>query len=143
MKHPVYVMFIFCLSLLSTVCAGAGEISVTNSWIREAPPVAKTLAAYMTISNSSTHTVQLESAAGADFKKVEIHRTETHDGMSHMIRQSSLMIEGGGNVTLAPGGYHLMLIQPGRTLKAGDKVGLQLHFNNGETVDVTAVVRSQ
>ena len=143
MKQSIHILFIFSLIMLSTFCAGAGEISVTDPWIREAPPVAKMLAAYMTISNSSTHGVQLESADGDDFQKIEIHRTETHNGMSHMIRQSSLQIEGGKEVLLAPGGYHLMLMKPGRVLKIGDKVKLQLHFNNGEALDVTAVVRSQ
>ena len=143
MKQSIKILLLFCLTLLSAICAGAGEISVTNPWIREAPPVAKMLAAYMTISNNSNHRVHLESAASIDFEMVEIHRTVTQEGMSHMMKQSSLQLEGGGNVTLEPGGYHLMLIKPKQFLKAGDKVKLQLNFDNGEAVDVTAVVRNQ
>ena len=133
----------FCLFLLTATCARASEISVANPWIREAPPVAKMLAAYMTISNNSKHTVQLESAASADFEMVEIHLTETHEGMSRMIRQSSLQIDGGKNVVLEPRGYHLMLMRPKRYLQAGDNVMLELHFNSGEAVHVTAIVRKQ
>jgi len=132
-----------CLTLLTAICARASEISVTDPWIREAPPVAKMLAAYMTISNNSTRTVQFESASSADFEMVEIHRTKTHEGMSRMIKQSSLQIDGGKNVMLEPLGYHLMLMRPKRYFQAGDNVILELHFNNGEAVSVTAVVRKQ
>ena len=143
MKQSKKILLLFCLSLLTATCAKASEISVTNPWIREAPPVAEMLAAYMTISNNSKNIVQLESATCADFEMVEIHRTETHGGMSHMMKQSSLQIEGGKNVMLEPGGYHLMLMKPKRHLQAGEKVMLELHFNNGEVINVTAVVRKQ
>jgi periplasmic copper chaperone A len=142
-KQSKKILLLFCLSLLTATCAWANEISVTSPWIREAPPVAEMLAAYMTISNNSKHTVQLESATSADFEMVEIHRTETHEGMSRMIKQSSLQVEGGKNVMLEPGGYHLMLMKPMQYLKAGEKVMLELHFSNGEVINVTAVVRKQ
>jgi len=137
------ILVLFCLSLLTATWARASEISVTNPWIREAPPVAEMLAAYMTISNNSKNAVQLESAACTDFEMVEIHRTETHEGMSRMIKQSNLQIEGGKNVMLKPGGYHLMLIKPKRHFQSGDNVLLELHFNNGEAITVTASVREQ
>ena len=41
----------FCL--LAVTRAGVAEIQVTDPWIREAPPSARMLAAYMTISNDS------------------------------------------------------------------------------------------
>ena len=141
MKQSKKILLLFCLSLLTAPCAWANEISVTNPWIREAPPVAEMFAAYMTISNNSKQTMQLESVTSAEIEMVEIHRTETHAGLSRMIKQSSLQIESGENVTLEPGGYHLMLMKPKRYLQEGDKVMLELHFNNGEAINVTAVVR--
>ena len=143
MKQPIRFLLIFILSLLPSLCIGTEEISVTNPWIREAPPAAEILAAYMTISNNSRQTVQLESVASADFEMIEIHRTETRQGMSHMLKQSSLLIKSGESVLLKPGGYHLMLIKPKRNLRNGDNVTLHLHFNNGEAINVTAIVRQQ
>jgi periplasmic copper chaperone A len=143
MRLSKKILVLFCLSLLTATWARASEISVTNPWIRRAPPVAVMLAAYMTISNNSKNMVQLESATCADFEMVEIHRTETHEGMSRMIKQSNLQIEGGKNVMLTPGGYHLMLIKPKRRFQNGAKVLLELHFNNGEAITVMADVREQ
>ena len=141
MKQLMRILLFFCLTLLAATCAGAGDISVTGPWIREVPPAVRMLAAYMTISNNSKETVQLESAASDDFEMVDIHRTETQEGMSHMMSQAGLQIKGGGNVRFEPGGYHLMLMNPRRHLQAGDKVILELHFDNGEAIEVTAVVR--
>jgi periplasmic copper chaperone A len=141
MKQSIKILFLFCL--LAATSAEAAEISVTDPWIREAPPVARMLAAYMTISNDSKNAVQLESATGDDFEMVDIHRTETHEGMSHMMKQTGLQIKGEDKVRLEPGGYHLMLMNPRRHLQADDKVLLKLHFDNGEAIEVMAVVRKQ
>ena len=68
MKQLMRILLFFCLTLLAATCAGAGDISVTGPWIREVPPAVRMLAAYMTISNNSKETVQLESAASDDFE---------------------------------------------------------------------------
>ena len=41
-----------------------------------------------------------------------------------------------------PGAYHLMLMQPLHTLKAGDKVELTLTFANASPITVQAPVRN-
>jgi periplasmic copper chaperone A len=143
MKQPIKILFVLFLFLLAPINAKASEVSVANPWIREAPPGTQMLAAYMRISNNSKHTIQLESAASDDFEMVAIHRTETHEGMSHMTKQSGLQIKSGENVMLEPGGYHLMLMKPKRNLQSGDNIKLQLQFDKGEVIDVTAVVRKQ
>jgi len=97
----------------------------------------------MTISNNSTHKVSLEKASSPEFKKIEIHRTEMHEGMAQMMRQSHLQIEAQGNVVLKPGSYHLMLMEPIRPFKADDKVQLHLRFDNGEVIDMIAVVQKR
>ena len=143
MKQPIKILLVLFLFLLVPINIKASEISVTNPWIREAPPGTQMLAAYMRISNNSKHTIQLESAASIDFEAIEIHRTEIHEGMSHMTKQSGLQINSGENVLLEPGGYHLMLMNPKRNLQAGDKVELKLQFDKENIIDITAVVRKQ
>lgn len=65
------------------------------------------------------------------------------DGKAMMIRQQAIPIEANTMINLKPGSYHLMLMNPLRSLKAGEKVELQLHFDNGATVEVQAMVRRQ
>ena len=143
MKQAMLIMLMLSLTLLTVNNVRASEISVIDPWIREAPAVAGVLAAYMTISNNSKHTVQINSASGVDFTMIEIHRTMMHEDMAQMIKQASLRIEAGESLVLEPGGYHLMLMKPKRSLRAGDKVILHLHFASGENIDVIAEVRKQ
>ncbi|MBE9503141.1 MAG: copper chaperone PCu(A)C [Proteobacteria bacterium] len=44
-------------------------------------------------------------------------------------------------VVFHPGGYHLMLHESKRRLKAGDKVDFTLHFSSGQEVTVNAVIK--
>lgn len=143
MRRPVLFLFVMALALCSAAVAGAGAISVSEPWIPEAPPNAKALAAYMTLANSSSDSVSLETVSSPDFKLVEIHMTDMSHGMAHMMKHKNLPIAAGTSLVLRPGGYHLMLMEPVRALRAGDEVRLQLSFDNGETLDVTAAVKKQ
>ena len=61
--------------------------------------------------------------------------------MMGMRKIDSLEIPAGGSVELKPGGYHIMLIDLTRELKAGDKFDITLKFANAGDVKVTAEVR--
>jgi len=43
---------------------------------------------------------------------IELHTTETTDGVSRMVRLESIELPAGKPVTLAPGGMHIMVIRP-------------------------------
>lgn len=140
MKQSMWAL-LFGLITLASSQIYASDITIGDPWIQEAPPTSKTLAGYLVISNKSAAPVLLESAVSEDFGSVEIHSTEMHDGMVHMNMQHDLKIDAGASFTLKPGGYHLMLINRKRSLRAGDKVMLELHFSNGEVIDINAEVR--
>ena len=67
----------------------------------------------------------------------------TGTGMMGMRKIDKLDIPAGGKVELKPGGYHIMLIELTRELKAGDKVEITLTFEKAGDVKVTAEVRAQ
>jgi len=130
---------IFCL--LAVQASWAGEIQVGGAWIRSAPPTAKALAAYMVISNASQEPVKLVSVDSPDFSAVEVHQSMVHQGRMHMMAVENLEIAPGKSLTLNPGGYHLMLMDPRKMLKSGDRVLLRLQFDTGEALSVNAVVK--
>ncbi len=134
----VIIFFIMCM-----VPAAFAEqaVMVHDAWIRPAPPGAKVLAAYMIIMNGSAEQRALTTASCSLFDKVEIHRTEMHEGMMKMIPQEQLTIPAGGSVTLAPRGYHLMLIGPKSVPKEGEEVDMELHFDNGQKLHLKVPVR--
>ncbi|MDD2466520.1 MAG: copper chaperone PCu(A)C [Desulfobulbus sp.] len=127
--------------LLSGYASWASEIQVRDAWVREAPPSAKALAAYMVISNTGKSVVRLKRADCSAFATVEVHQSMMHKGMMHMMAVGSLEIAPGNSVVLQPGGYHLMLVDPQAKLRVGDQVQIELHFDTGENLAVTAAVK--
>ena len=143
--RPAY-RFSLALFLGAVLCAqmirAEEEIRISNAWINEAPPGMKMMGGYLNISNKTTHTLVLNGATSPCFEKIEFHVTEVKDGVSTMRRQDSISIPAGSEFSFAPGHYHLMLINNTRTLGAGDKVPLTLHFAEGKSLQTEAEVRS-
>ncbi len=135
------VKLLLVLAILFTQTAWAESVQITEQWIREAPPNAKVLAAFMLIDNQTSESQTLTTATSPDFKMVEIHQTVEHDGMMHMKKQEQLVINSKQQVMLKPGSYHLMLMQPKRQLNAGDEVELTLKFANEEELIIKVPVR--
>lgn len=130
------IIFLFAGSSVS-----AGELEIHDAWVREAPPTAKVMAAYLTLHNHSAKTYTLSSLSSPDFKQVEMHRTEQHDGMSKMILVSRVILSPKGSVNFQPGGMHLMLMNPEKRLKQGDKVTLTLTFTDESSIQVSLPVK--
>ena len=63
--------------------------------------------------------------------------------MAQMTAQASLPVPANGKALLEPGGLHLMLMQPLRLLRAGDKVVLNIMFDDGAPVVLTVPVIKQ
>lgn len=117
-------------------------IIVQDAWVRAAPPSTKALAGYMRIKNNSTKPVVLTTVSSPQFKKVEMHKTEMHEGMMKMIPQKQLRIPPKETLTLEPGSYHLMLINPRSVPQEGEQVDIELHFDNGQTLHISVPVRT-
>jgi periplasmic copper chaperone A len=132
-----------CLAaaLVAGPAQAAESIQVQNAWIREAPPGAAVLAAYLTIENHGNAERTLVGADSPDFGRIEIHATRMKDGMASMEQLKELKLAAHGRETLAPGGTHFMLMQPRRALRAGDRVALTLRFAGGASRATEAVVR--
>lgn len=140
MKLQILMLWLGTMLWASFCFASIKEIGITDPRIPERPPVAKMLAAYMTIANTAATAKQLVSVASPDFKQIEIHQTTLHNGMAQMTAQASLPLPANSKVVLEPGGLHLMLMHPLRQLRAGDEVMLTLEFDDGATLAVTVPV---
>lgn len=135
---------LFSILLLIPLAAFAGgAIVVENAWVREAPPGASMMAAYLVIRNPGDNAVELVGVDSPDFAHVRMHKSETVDGMARMIHRDSLTIPAHSSVALKPGGFHLMMPAPTTRLVQGDKVELLLHFADERCVRATAVVRKK
>jgi len=124
----------------SGASGGAGAPTVSGAWVRTAPAGGQT-AGYLTITGGSSADALL-SASSPGASTVELHETSMDSGMMGMHPIASLAIPAGGTVTLAPGGYHLMIMGLTQGLTAGGTFQLDLVFQGAGKVTVQAEVRA-
>ena len=132
--------------LSAVITANAHDYEVVNveighPWSRATLPNAPVAGGYMTITNTGTAADRLIGGATPAAADVQIHEM-TMDGDVMKMRQieGGLEIPAGETVTLAPGGFHLMLTKPVKRLMEGDRVPLTLRFEKAGTVEVELVV---
>lgn len=135
------------LAYLSTAAARAEEVKagglvITQAWSRATPGGAKIAGGYLTIENKGTTPDRLIGGSGDVAAKVEVHEMSMKDGVMTMRPlDEGLTIEPGKMIKLAPGGYHLMLMDIKSPLKQGDKVPVTLEFEKAGKVKLTLDVQ--
>lgn len=118
-------------------------VKITNAWIAEAPPTTSVLAGYMQLENTSARDIVLIGMVSQDFERVDIHETVIKGDKVSMVAHETLSIPAGKTVSLEPGGFHLMLIEAKKPLKAGDTVEIVLHFQENVTQPVKMEVKKR
>ena len=131
------LLAVFCLY---NIAHATETLDITHPWVREAPPSARVLAAYMSIKNTSGSAISIEGISSPDFESAELHRTVIKEGIASMQHIKQLDIPVNESINLEPGGLHLMLFNPVHAMTAGDKVTLTLHLSNEICVTVSAAL---
>lgn len=120
----------------------ADGLTVEDAWLRLPPPVADTAAVYMTLRNDSDADVALVAArAPGVAKRAMWHAMTMRDGRMRMHGLKRIIVPAHGELRLAPGGRHLMLMGLLRPLKAGERVRLEITRGDGGVIEATARVR--
>ena len=119
----------------------AADLVVSGAWIRYLPGDIPS-AGYFTLANKGSVGVELTGAESAAFGKVMLHQTVEQNGVAKMVMVRALPIAPGAKLVFRPGGYHLMLTHPKKTLSIGSKVPITLNFKDGTRVRVEFEVRS-
>lgn len=132
--------------VLALLCAGqaqAQSVTVKDAWIRGTVPGQNATGAFMELTGkSNTRLIGVSTPLTAN---AEVHNMRMENGVMRMSPVNGIDIPAGKTVKMAPGGYHVMLMNLQKPLNAGDKVPLQLTFEladkKRETVSVSAEVR--
>lgn len=164
-KHLTLVSLALFAIILSAcgAQAPAAPISVREPWVRaavmittQAPAMTATegtgmahgsagsgsnSAAYLTLVNSSDTADALIGAASDVAETVELHTMEMKDNVMQMRPVPRIDIPSKGEVSLAPGGFHIMLLGLKRDLKDGETVKLTLTLEKAGKIEVSAPVR--
>jgi copper(I)-binding protein len=116
------------------------KIKVTQAWIRVLPANLPA-GGYAVIHNQGNTDRHVTGASSPAYTHVMLHRSTNAHGMSQMHAVKQLAVPAHGRVKLAPGGYHLMLMQARQAVKPGDRVPVTLTFADGDSVTVEFIAR--
>ncbi|WP_083489883.1 copper chaperone PCu(A)C [Stenotrophomonas ginsengisoli] len=120
-------------------------LMLEQGWVR-APVAGRDMtAAYGQLHNNCRVAVELRldrlSSLQAD--KVALHRTDVVDGVSRMRQVTELQLAPDEQVTLSPGGFHLMLHGLKPALTVGSEVAIQLEDSLGRVYVAYLPVRAR
>ena len=137
-------VFIACLAATPSRAddVKAGDLVISQAWTRATPGGAKTGGGFLTIENKGSSPDKLIGVSADAAGKVEVHQMAMDGGVMKMRPvEGGLAIEPGKTVKLAPGGYHLMMMDLKAPLKQGDKLPVTLQFEKAGKVQVTLDVQ--
>jgi copper(I)-binding protein len=123
--------------------SAAAQVTVREPWIRATVPAAQATGAFMElVSKQDARLVEVRSPAAGI---IEIHQMSMKDDRMMMSAVESLDLPAGKPVALASGGYHIMMMDLKRQMKAGDTVPMTLVIEQKgkkrETVEVQVPVK--
>lgn len=136
----MYLLILIPVVLFSTNTSAAG-VSIEHAYARAVPHGQPNSAAFMVLKNSSSHDRALVEARSSVSKVVELHTHKMEGGMMRMRRIDKIDIKAGGETVLKPGGLHIMFIGLKQQLKAGEKVDLELVFDDGHVSKLVIPVK--
>ncbi|MCC7516667.1 MAG: copper chaperone PCu(A)C [Pseudomonadales bacterium] len=147
-KHPWrYFLAAFALAM-STITVSAGEtqeLELSSGWLRATPPGARNAAAFLSVKNTgaanrSIIEVQCPTLAA----RCELHEhVHSSDGKMRMQKITQpLVIPARGVLTLAPGGYHIMLFDLLAPLRAGAQATLTLQLDDHSTLTAILPIKA-
>ena len=116
------------------------NVTVGDGWMRFLTPQIPA-GGYFTLHNGGRDAAVLARASSPDCGMLMLHRSSDLDGMARMEDVDSVLVPAGGTVSFAPGGYHLMCMQPAATMRLGAKVPVILGFQDGSSLTTSFTVR--
>lgn len=130
----------FALTAHAGEVTRAGSLEIDTPWARASVGTSRPTAAYLTIRNTGDQPDQLLSITTPAAGHVETHGMVHEDGVMKMRPAGPVEIPAGGEIQLAPGGLHIMLMQLNAPLEEGGTLPLTLVFETAGEVTVEAPI---
>lgn len=114
--------------------------SAQNTWEVSNPrvylptPGAKATAGYFELKNTGKDKLTVELTEMKPFKHIETHETVKENEQAKMVQVERFEVAPNSTLELAPGGKHLMLFEPQKDLKVGQKLKGTLKINDKTSV---------
>lgn len=131
------------LALAPVLAFAAGAPRVESGYSYATPAPGITAAGFLTVVNGPTAD-RLLSAESPRARRTEIHEMRMDGGVMRMrALADGLPLAAGARLELAPGGYHLMLIDPPQPFAVGESVPVNLVFEKAGPIAATLQVRAR
>ena len=121
-----------CL-LLAPNTSAAASITIEHPWMRLIIK-SRPAAGYFTLHNDADLPIELTGASSSGCGSVMLHQSKDVNGVEKMLPVEDVTVPAHGTVSFAPGGYHLMCMQPQNSMVVGQQVPVILKFADGKTV---------
>jgi len=133
-------------------CSGASEgeteaaapagLTVSNARVVLAAVAGNPAAVYFGLSYSGAPVVTLTGVTVEGAGMTMIHNYAEDKGAMKMVMAGPVTLSKDAPVTFAPGGLHVMAMEPAAEWKAGDTVNVTLTLSDGTTQTVAAALRA-
>jgi copper(I)-binding protein len=124
--------------ILAAAGVAHAQVNVRDAWARPAVQGQSATGAFMSL--TSTEGARLIGAASPVAGVVEIHEMVMEGSVMRMRAVSAVDLPPGRSVELKPGGYHVMLMDLKRPLRAGERIPLELRIETRDKRLVTQPV---
>jgi periplasmic copper chaperone A len=129
---------LLALAAVAALPAQAGDTTISDAWFR-ALPGKLPAGGYFILKNFGPQPLTLIGAQSPACGTLMLHMTHQMGGMNHMMPVDSVEAPAHGTLAFAPGGYHLMCMEP--MLKPGTTVRVTLKFAGGRALQADFQVR--
>jgi periplasmic copper chaperone A len=129
MRNLTFLAIAACAAVDSA--SASCKLAATQAWSRVAAS-GRPMVGYVQLKNTGDTAVTITGARSTSFGAIELHETQTVDGVSRMSRLKSVEVPAEGSIALRPGGKHFMLFRAANTFKAGDRYSLTVLCEKAE-----------
>ncbi len=122
--------------------AVTSQLGVTNARVVLAPVGGNPAAVYLDLAYSGREGVTLDAVDVEGAGMTMIHDYAETGGKMRMVMADKVPLTPGTPVSFAPGGLHVMAMDPTDALKPGTTANVTLTLSDGTTATITAPVRA-
>ena len=126
------------VSILSA-SAAAADLTVSHATLRVIS-LSVPAAGYFDLTNAASAPVTLVGASSPSCGMLMLHKSSTEGGMARMEDVIALVVPPHGRISFAPGGYHLMCMDPAPALMTARTAKVTFAFQNATAIDATFTV---
>lgn len=116
----------------------AGDIAIGQPWARATAGQTPTGGAYVNLRNTGASADRLIGATTPAARRAELHIHQMDGTVMRMRAVDAIELPPGANVSMGPGGLHIMLLELKSPLKEGERLPLTLRFEKAGDIAVEA-----